>query len=1069
MKFRFNAIVFFFGCLTAFLGCNQKDNAQKSQPQKHTIANNKLPTDRVPNGVPSPPGQSSITGNSRQQVKQPRNSQRQVNPTPNKQTRANQTRANQPNTPNNKTQPKKTDSRVYSELVDRKKSPASHIDNSKFKFRQFEKIPVATLSQNTQTPSENYPEDETNSAKQRIALIQFQLGAIDQFKELATYEEPKKSNVISFLEKAIYATLDYDSADFQNFQKLDKELEGLLGQDLMKEDPLFLYYAARISKELGEFNLADERFSASVKMFAKSKYHSRYVFTAHFHFVRLAYKFPSAPFYYTVLENLHGSLIHWLCKDFRAEPQEYRVVWLLLDDYINFREHARLQVHQFGGERAPLDEISQLILDTETVPRWIQYMWMAKERYRAAWFQRGDHPASMTGVTNMQLFQTYSEQSFEFTKKAYEIHPKFPESAALAVSLCGATSLGEDYRDWFKKSVEAQFDYMPAYYKLLHYMRPRWNGTHQEMFDFGMKCFESGRFETDVPLILFRVSKMLQDEKNRPLAFDPDMENKIFEAMEKSAENPARIKNPPSYYTSKYLKSLLVALQMKRGALDRGLKYVNDVNPEDMPPHVQIEALNPVDPRYSHAAIHAISREDSGVKKLLATLGNPAQRTLKAPVLLPKLDKLSKGAPANELFFWSTTKAVLQAEDDFITFKDTKLQFGENGHWGAIASREKTVIDENTVEFRPTDLKIPIRMTHLGRFMGDFEISADLEFLENYGYKFAAGFQLGMTPNNPDFEYDRPLEYRFCFNPSEGYSMVSHTLTTHKWDDMPKFGNKARIKVLCADGNYAMFVNDNMVWRNPLDGKLTGHIGLTTTYFPHGYGRVRFSNVKIRRWPQRGYPERKNFPQHVDYFGKVLKSRPDSSFAHSEVALAYLLMHNPKNAESHIKDALRLSENNETYELLSAIWNAQVGNHAVASPLFKKHLKEYFNPAIWGNTLSKKFHTHKVINKGFGHPDVLLESLFVAGMMFATTEDDSVRDPELAKSFAGMMTKLTQLRQYRVYQIVAAIEAAKGNISRAHQLAKSASRQEMFELDRTIMDKQVQAYENNEVYRWKIE
>jgi hypothetical protein len=66
-------------------------------------------------------------------------------------------------------------------------------------------------------------------------------------------------------------------------------------------------------------------------------------------------------------------------------------------------------------------------------------------------------------------------------------------------------SLNEKERDWFDKAVAAQFDYEPAYSSYLWASRPRWAGRSGGMYDFGVECAGTHRYDTRVPRFYMRV------------------------------------------------------------------------------------------------------------------------------------------------------------------------------------------------------------------------------------------------------------------------------------------------------------------------------------------------------------------------------------------------------------------------------------------------------------------------------------------------------------------------------------------------------------------------------------
>jgi len=71
-------------------------------------------------------------------------------------------------------------------------------------------------------------------------------------------------------------------------------------------------------------------------------------------------------------------------------------------------------------------------------------------------------------------------------------------------------------RDWFDRAVEAQMDYEPAYNSLLWALTPRWGGSHGKMYQFGLECLATKRFDTCVPEKLIQIVLDIDSELGGP-------------------------------------------------------------------------------------------------------------------------------------------------------------------------------------------------------------------------------------------------------------------------------------------------------------------------------------------------------------------------------------------------------------------------------------------------------------------------------------------------------------------------------------------------------------------------
>jgi hypothetical protein len=81
----------------------------------------------------------------------------------------------------------------------------------------------------------------------------------------------------------------------------------------------------------------------------------------------------------------------------------------------------------------------------------------------------------------------------------------------------GLDGYNDETRLWFDRTVAAEADFQPAYKNLLWFMRPRWGGGHEEMYQFGVQCLRTKRFDTEVPLwfvkALVEITDDLEDDK----------------------------------------------------------------------------------------------------------------------------------------------------------------------------------------------------------------------------------------------------------------------------------------------------------------------------------------------------------------------------------------------------------------------------------------------------------------------------------------------------------------------------------------------------------------------------
>lgn len=180
------------------------------------------------------------------------------------------------------------------------------------------------------------------------------------------------------------------------------------------------------------------------------------------------------------------------------------------------------------------------------LPDWAKLTLLGFGETELAWIKRTSKWASDVSAEQWQGFNLHLGNAQDHLEKAWEANPSRPEAAALMITVTMGTSQRDDaLRLWFDRSVVAQFDYYPAYNKMLWALTPRWCGSHQHMLAFGLACARTKRFDTGVPAYLFHAAQDITIEtREHPGVFsDIDSKPAILEAAagyidEAHATNP---------------------------------------------------------------------------------------------------------------------------------------------------------------------------------------------------------------------------------------------------------------------------------------------------------------------------------------------------------------------------------------------------------------------------------------------------------------------------------------------------------------------------------------------------
>jgi tetratricopeptide (TPR) repeat protein len=154
------------------------------------------------------------------------------------------------------------------------------------------------------------------------------------------------------------------------------------------------------------------------------------------------------------------------------------------------------------------NQTNVLIEELDAIPDldpWIEHVVKGRYHVDLAWQARGGGWASTVTSQGWKLFAEELKTAETHLVEAHQLHPEFPEAATIMISVSMGGSGNVSPRKWFDRAVTAQFDYRPAYMSLLWALRPRWGGSHEAMYDFGIDCLNSGRFDTEVPRFFLKV------------------------------------------------------------------------------------------------------------------------------------------------------------------------------------------------------------------------------------------------------------------------------------------------------------------------------------------------------------------------------------------------------------------------------------------------------------------------------------------------------------------------------------------------------------------------------------
>jgi hypothetical protein len=131
---------------------------------------------------------------------------------------------------------------------------------------------------------------------------------------------------------------------------------------------------------------------------------------------------------------------------------------------------------------------------------WMLHILTAEYHWHAGWEARGHAFLYKVTKEGQEAFDREIPKAAEHFIAAWKLEKNFPEAASrmIGVAMCGFAPEGDE-RAWFNRATAAQFDYAHAYSSMFIALLPRWGGSHRQMFEFGLDCAATQRYDTDVP------------------------------------------------------------------------------------------------------------------------------------------------------------------------------------------------------------------------------------------------------------------------------------------------------------------------------------------------------------------------------------------------------------------------------------------------------------------------------------------------------------------------------------------------------------------------------------------
>jgi hypothetical protein len=229
----------------------------------------------------------------------------------------------------------------------------------------------------------------------------------------------------------------------------------------------------------------------------------------------------------------------------------------------------------FGdGLTDPNGPIFKLLTTQRGADPWIVAMLQGTMELNSAWNARGSGWASSVSSSGWAGFSEHLLKAHQYLTQAYTLHPEYPEAASLLISVTmGEPQGGETPRLWFDRAVAAQFDWGDAYDRYRNAIMPRWEGSHEEMYQFGLDCLATKRFDTCVPENLLEVaSQITRDDGDQEFWQQPG----VWEHLQEMFEGYLAV--PHSLMEPRDLKNRYLVVAYLSGHKDVAARLLNELN-----------------------------------------------------------------------------------------------------------------------------------------------------------------------------------------------------------------------------------------------------------------------------------------------------------------------------------------------------------------------------------------------------------------------------------------------------------------------------------------------------------
>ena len=485
----------------------------------------------------------------------------------------------------------------------------------------------------------------------------------------------------------------------------------------------------------------------------------------------------------------------------------------------------------------------------EAVHPWLRTMATSRLWYDQAWRARGGGFANEVEEDNWKPFHEGIAKAKAGYEEAHALAPDLPE-AATALILCVMAEEDtqvEDLRYWFDQAREAQVDHLQAYRNLLWAMRPRWYGSHEQMYALAGEWLDEQRFETNAPYMTAEAVYDIGSEiggRGRVLESD-DAYLLVMSALQQMADHPAHAEASRRTYTRATLLTHQLGAAIVSGRDDDARVVLDAMLAEGLAADDALLSEYTLNRRVHVprplARTGQVAERVRALGELTSIEKRASRETLTRTIEAYESAKRATDDPRADAYFDHWTRNY-RRERDFFDGEWVEIGFGGDLiDWDTPYRGLWEVEDERTIVSRRSHQSNWSSLWNEGVFSGPIELEVDVETIHETGPETGYGFRVGGVNN------EEQHALYFWVNTSARVASASPTAQIEWTEPIPE-KKRFRMSVRAWPGYAEMRLDGELVFAREHE-RFTpdGRFALATLYESQHAAEVRYRNVRVRK------------------------------------------------------------------------------------------------------------------------------------------------------------------------------------------------------------------------------